>query len=1081
MTHRLNSPFIDPPQIGHPDQSGTGPYGHIDKATFDEHCTNHLNSVIPKELPTIAVLSFYDPLSNEWNKDWSNVIYVHCEQLPAMQQRDDNGEPYLKKLVKETFEKLHKAKLTFNTWILDELAEKEVRESSGTLIQRTVAFRLNYVEQDCLRYYRDTEGVLWRQPEFAKSAWKTNKCPGHFDLNKYFSITGKFVDNLFGARHQKKYGYAFPLIRGNEAYGLFFLYMPEQLSLKNTEKLALDLRPLFDMRFHQYFLVARQRFRDFARHSAAAAIMSRNVSHNLGSHILLKSDSSVIRAKLRSVYSVENQAGERREPFWGDTYAMAEDMRHELDRYMRKKWDFIAEVTSTPLYAQTPATFFKQAMMPFFGNTLLVDNIAGMENLGYAWRWRTGQDDPVGPRCSLRLTAEFVGDDRKAKSYRPSLRILDHDAVVSYDEVHAPYGLRDIRYPDYRLVPAGLHPDSPPDIDILLPGPLGEFALYGIIENIIRNAAKHNTKVIAERLPEFMKAGAPVLSVRVQISDEDHNPDYYLLRVSEELSDPDALHGNADEQKPLREALQEALNDDLIRKDGSYRQKNWGMAEIMICANLLAGKHGFKSSRTDDPPIVKVLSHNGFLTFQMHLLKPKRLAVIGKALWGNVSAEQTKRFAAEGIRFFEEMGDEVAGFSFILANKLPESGQIRASLVPLRRLIVDSSLNAPSLRDDGWLAIPGNPLAATLDNSPAALLVRVWRLWLNRWRLVNQLDPHTPIELSVFLGVEETEANSAWEKIAISSEDSFAYKAHIYNSPKEYENLRQDDCLPLRILYDRHGMLLDSLPTSHEEKFRESTSSYVMFDKLSSDFSRIVSPPTSPTFPYEIMEAGLLRILVIDGRLAERAMNAVEDADVIKVASTLVGSPEYLPTYWHIAKAARVMIATHMSFPGAEPEPLHYESYTRRREDSGSARERAKPKSGVKLPSCPALCIHCHSDSESPWTLSMDVTGEQGRNQLGNLDSGLVDLVLVHQGDVDKFPGGWHAQSQFVEAIAKHVPWVVVESGRGIPVEVQKGNARFLPFSVLEQWLRGDRVAKLCMADVLMNLTRHKPEVSYEW
>ena len=52
-------------------------------------------------------------------------------------------------------------------------------------------------------------------------------------------------------------------------------------------------------------------------------------------------------------------------------------------------------------------------------------------------------------------------------------------------------------------------------------------------------------------------------------------------------------------------------------------------------------------------------------------------------------------------------------------------------------------------------------------------------------------------------------------------------------------------------------------------------------------------------------------------------------------------------------------------------------------------------------------------------------------------------------------------------------PWIVLESGRGIPPSVKKMyNEKFISFSVLERAFRNGRVGKIGLTQALMELTR---------
>src|SRR6185369_11940960 len=101
---------------------------------------------------------------------------------------------------------------------------------------------------------------------------------------------------------------------------------------------------------HQYGKLVRQE----AGRSATAAIMSRNMSHNIGSHVLASSD------LMSGVHKIEVQ---------------------KLHNFLQQRMDFIAQVvTYTPSWGE-PLFFFKDLLQGFFDQYLLLSHL--IKDQGY--------------------------------------------------------------------------------------------------------------------------------------------------------------------------------------------------------------------------------------------------------------------------------------------------------------------------------------------------------------------------------------------------------------------------------------------------------------------------------------------------------------------------------------------------------------------------------------------------------------------------------------------------------------------------------------------------------------------------
>jgi len=233
------------------------------------------------------------------------------------------------------------------------------------------------------------------------------------------------------------------------------------------------------------------------------------------------------------------------------------------------------------------------------------------------------------------------------------------------------------------------------------------------------------------------------------------------------------------------------------------------------------------------------------------------------------------------------------------------------------------------------------------------------------------------------------------------------------------------------VFYDRHGGAVGNYTLNFEKD------AYIWFDKLSPDFVRIFRKDPPRLLPFQLMEAGLLRVLVIDERIAEIAGRdpGLDDADRAKLGQILVGLGQAPATAWHFAHAARVLVCTSLSWG---KKLLHWK-YTER-----------------------DLCKVTVAEGE----IKCEVDGR--KQPYRHTD---IDVCIVHQGILDDLEGGPEVALKVLQGL---VPFVVVDSGRGIPPGLPK-TQKFLPFSILDDWI-GQRTGKLVLSQLLMQLSRRTDE-----
>jgi hypothetical protein len=272
-----------------------------------------------------------------------------------------------------------------------------------------------------------------------------------------------------------------------------------------------------------------------------------------------------------------------------------------------------------------------------------------------------------------------------------------------------------------------------------------------------------------------------------------------------------------------------------------------------------------------------------------------------------------------------------------------------------------------------------------------------------------------------------------------------------------------------RIVVDRHGNLVQMTNVGSNCDNR-----IIVLDKASTDFDSVFNASFGKPWimPYELAEAGLLRVLVIDERIVQNALKPFDEIGGNKEAfrRAFTGKSDLPPTVWHVARRAGVHVATHIVITGtSDDRKSAFDVATH--EWAGAPSSSGFPWLTVKV-TVPAWA----GDSR----VSEGGRLQDSRHRLGieisnNCDGPLaVDLVIIHQGVADclndKQP---NLGRNFLNALAEQY-WLIVESGRGIPPEVEETNHKFLTFSAIERVFRGGRVAKLALTRMIMSVTRSK-------
>lgn len=804
-------------------------------------------------------------------------------------------------------------------------------------------------------------------------------------------------------------------------------------------------------------------YKNQSRKSARAAIMARNMSHNIGSHVLSKAS--------------------------GDVSSQGSADR-TLFNYIQQRMDFIALIT-TKIPAWTySAWFLRNVIKYFYSQKHLLSYIAESDGLK-AFDWNDASS----------LGKLIVKVRRK---------------VGGGYEVNSPENL---------------------DNDVLLRipgGTVGLHAFYVILENIIRNSAKHNFATAVDKAKPFI--------INIGYEDNPDNDDvrFQIWDSYSEVASGELLPKGWEEWKqdapdwerlPLHQKINYKLAQSFIDDRGRLKKENWGLAEIKISAGYLQKE---KVSRVDAAgekvlEIVRAVpvqdNAEMHLGYEFDVPRPQEVVVAG-LLWNEFTV---KKFKQESVHVFDAMPEEVDS-DFCVMFWEEESGVNRflksicdctgdrdsiAIVHELERLPYRLFVSTKSNRLKNKISeckllrerIAVLDVEEILKNigSAAELKKHLYREWLKfllRRRGGCRLSLEVQIAPSEDGGRAETSQD---EKVVTANFEEFKTLIHSFffdkgqplllslienvvldlkscgtlvNIAQSLEGEREklypkmisivdelqakinafyEKYLPSRIdsvpaylvnedttgtsIADRQTALEAAL-VRHVQEFNglapvgdEWKISYLRHTRVavrpagyeedlsgaSTHFSLLQHGAIDDELFFHLAENGILGILIIDERLAEYAAqnttvnNRLAAANIF-VVSRLVKTP--------------------------------------------SEAEEEKKEEGV-------LPLVAERGSGLDFVIQPD--GERRSLQNVGLEE-KIDVAIVHQGVLDKIAEKWKkTPNEFVGLLKQKFPFVVVTTGRGEPDHLPK-NAKLLPFSSLESFLFSSSHEKFLLVQTLMNL-----------
>ena len=398
--------------------------------------------------------------------------------------------------------------------------------------------------------------------------------------------------------------YWVPLVTGHPEQpigGVFYLNCSETLhdpeDLQSLRSTLFNLATFFSGLYGNKQMQEITHRHDRQRNTAGAvAIISRNISHNVGSHVMsyqkyMLNDPRLILANRvlgdlvqrhsSGVYHIDPRYVEAAEGMYTLDYDRRQfklpylTAKGHFDGYLQGRHDYIGAVASDTTFYYG-AVNLREEVLEYFLNAELepMTSKPGVYETNYQY-----QNNPH-KRCILLERIAWSENFQRG------------DIHLTYDE------------------------SAVPDANLSLPaGIVGRQALFSILENIIRNTAKHGAR---------REEGRDLIRLHIRITTEEMD-DFYQITISDNS-------GSRAKQNLSR--IKDSLSKPLIRQDGSGQidESQKGIKEMQISAAWMRGITPRDINDAGEKKALQIDYDGNGLQYTIYVRKAKKILLIGTDL-----------------------------------------------------------------------------------------------------------------------------------------------------------------------------------------------------------------------------------------------------------------------------------------------------------------------------------------------------------------------------------------------------------------------------------------------------------------
>lgn len=325
--------------------------------------------------------------------------------------------------------------------------------------------------------------------------------------------------------------------------------------------------------------ILRQDIIKHATKSAVTAIMSRNISHNIGSHVI-----NYWNSHLEKHLPPDRNS-------WGtiDDFPNLIYQSRNLLAYVQQRMDFLANIPTSIPSSEYSLDFKTEIYEPIFGKD---DSTIGYRNL-----------------------EALISNITRSEGIQMDVNNFELKIATNNDN-------------RYVSIPNGL---------------TGRHAIYSILENFIRNTAKH------------YRGKDTNYSIQIVLKEPEDREDPKLWKQYYELNIWDMRENSCNEKiyKAFKEYLPGGSKSRYIDENAEINPDGWGFKEMYASANFLRKEspHKLKQVEKSNPPLIDVLcnaeckndksackhekGYEGKLGLRLFLRRPKDLLILSKSKKNN--------------------------------------------------------------------------------------------------------------------------------------------------------------------------------------------------------------------------------------------------------------------------------------------------------------------------------------------------------------------------------------------------------------------------------------------------------------
>lgn len=789
-------------------------------------------------------------------------------------------------------------------------------------------------------------------------------------------------------------GVRFPLLNG-------LLFQTENSTAAQTFKNLIDHFTAYNRQisFHALAYYARSFFLNEATRSASAAIMARNLSHNIGSHVLASTE------LLKGVHRGEIQ---------------------KLHNFLQQRMDFIAQVvTYTPSWNES-IFFFNDFLQRFLDQYLLLGHL--IKDQGYSniqvvvhsaeKEWIFEKEE--GSRCE------------NESCNRPSRRLIG-ERICQCGSITTKTGRWLLKASE-----EGLN-----DFLVAIPGGMiGAHAFYDIIENIMRNSAKYG-----KHQNEF------VLYIQV---DEDDNR--YRITAWDNLSIRGDHNGRPDCSCRVCK-VQRSLREELINPaTGEMEVQSRGVHEMKECARILSYPYeewGVKRDGRKYALWADAIEYKGqdYLSLRFYLQKPRLIGTVHAPRTTDAEARKAGVFHCQDL---QELTKHPHQFGLIFMPDGTEEQQKTLEfigeyhhLLPYRLLLVaKDTIDDMALHQDfkipkrrvRWCKPDEIRWPENCDEQNwLSFAIQTYELWIKKFK---EITTGSKWQLVVAFDREASHSAFARWQDGLKDFESPVMDVHVVGPANNHEGIivaastcqltaeglksfveqNPDKCLWL----DNHRKVSDILQVDTSKLHF-----YHDFGMNALKLHHALESPPPPGFGFKffmlgLLESALTSVLIIDERVAEAAFD--ENEGFAKGLLSNLRETQCYPAYsvWttNQQSAERTFVSDAIQ--------RHDESIRK------SGLIHIDDEEGVHLKSDGAsVKIQKFSDA-------MQTPETEEKTQF--------DFIIIHQGVIDRLSNlnRWMEDTHLAQ-LYELSPAVAITSGRGHTLRHVPETMPFIEFSIVRE------------------------------